>query len=114
MKMYRNLVAFTSLTLVLTSLSFAQGPVLSDGSSPFAMGFQGASGQSALPTNDPIPQSHLITPEQLNHIAGDRQAETADPEHRPAGRCFPRHISPERNTWAQVPATMVGRSCASA
>src|SRR5271167_4755409 len=65
--MYRNLVAFAFLTLVLTSLSFAQGPVLSDGSSPLAMGFQGGAEQSELPANDLIPQSQLITPEQLNH-----------------------------------------------
>ncbi len=67
MKLFRNLVAFAFLTLALTSLSFAQGPLLSDGSSPLAMGFQGGSAQSALPSNDPIPQSQLITPEQLNH-----------------------------------------------
>jgi rhodanese-related sulfurtransferase len=31
------------------------------------MGFQGGSVQSELPANDLIPQSQLITPEQLNH-----------------------------------------------
>jgi thiosulfate/3-mercaptopyruvate sulfurtransferase len=67
MKLYRNFVAFAFLTLVLTSLAFAQGPLLSDGSSPLAMGFQGGSAQSALPSNDLIPQSQLVTPEQLNH-----------------------------------------------
>ena len=39
----------------------AQGPVLFDGSNPVVLSFQSA------PSDDAIPQAHLLTPEQLNH-----------------------------------------------
>jgi thiosulfate/3-mercaptopyruvate sulfurtransferase len=57
-----------AILLLLSSFTFAQQPVLFDGVNPVVLSFDGPSGQDALPANDPIPQSQLITPEQLNHL----------------------------------------------
>jgi rhodanese-related sulfurtransferase len=45
----------------------AQAPVLFDGTNPVALNFQSAPGESALPADDAVPASQLITPEELNH-----------------------------------------------
>jgi rhodanese-related sulfurtransferase len=50
----------------LSSFACAQEPVLFDGNGPIVFSFQDASGSSSLPAADAIPQSQLITPEQLN------------------------------------------------
>jgi rhodanese-related sulfurtransferase len=62
MKKYIFLAAiFTSLSC----LTFAQEPVLFDGTNPVVLSFQTPSGQGALPSHDAISQTALITPAEL-------------------------------------------------
>jgi rhodanese-related sulfurtransferase len=63
MKQYIYIIA---TLILLLSFAIAQEPVLFDGSNPIVLSFQDASGSGSLPAADPIPQSQLITPEQLN------------------------------------------------
>jgi 3-mercaptopyruvate sulfurtransferase SseA len=63
MKQYIYTIA---ILISLSSFACAQGPVLFDGNNPVVFSFQDASGSSSLPAADAIPQSQLITPEQLN------------------------------------------------
>jgi rhodanese-related sulfurtransferase len=46
----------------------AQAPVLFDGTNPVALNFQTSAGDSALPSDDAIPRSQLVTPEELNKL----------------------------------------------
>jgi len=60
-----------SIFIIASLLSFsafalAQAPVLFDGTNPIALSFQSAEGNSALPADDTIPRSQLLTPEELN------------------------------------------------
>lgn len=60
----------TCLALLLTAVTAgclaatAQDPVLFDGTNPVVLSFQSAA--DALPSDDAIPRTQLITPEQLN------------------------------------------------
>lgn len=65
MQTHRYLFAFAFLTLVLSGIAAAQAPVLFDGTNPVVLSFQTSSGQSAVPSDDPIPRAQLITPEEL-------------------------------------------------
>ena len=62
MKKYKYLFAILMLSSAFT---FAQEPVLFDGTNPVVLSFQGGSAQDAIPTNDAIPRAQLILPEQL-------------------------------------------------
>ncbi|HEX8800764.1 MAG TPA: hypothetical protein VF772_19235 [Terriglobales bacterium] len=55
--------AILSITLALAYTAAAQAPVLFDGTNPVPLNFQSAEGQGALPSDDAIPRSQLITPE---------------------------------------------------
>lgn len=62
----KNLIYFAFVFVSLVSLAaFAQEPVLFDGTNPIVLSFQTPSGQSALPSDDSIPQAALITPADL-------------------------------------------------
>jgi thiosulfate/3-mercaptopyruvate sulfurtransferase len=52
-------LALCVVTLTLVSAAAAQEPVLFDGTNPVVFGFQ------AAPADDAIPQTQLVTPEQL-------------------------------------------------
>ena len=63
MKNYIHFIAL--LIILLSSVAFAQEPVLFDGTNPIVLSFQTPSVQGALPANDAIPQSALIIPADL-------------------------------------------------
>jgi len=59
-------LCFTVIVVIfLSSLSFAQEPVLFDGTNPVVLSFETPSGQGALPSGDSIPQAALISPADL-------------------------------------------------
>jgi rhodanese-related sulfurtransferase len=60
------LFAILCITLGIAGAAAAQDPVLFDGTNPVALTFQSAPGESALPAEDAIPRSQLITPEELS------------------------------------------------
>ena len=64
--MKKRIVVSIFLVILYSCFAFAQEPVLFDGNNPIVLSFQGSSGSSSLPATDAIPQSQLITPEQLN------------------------------------------------
>ena len=68
MKTRIYLFAVLCITLGVACNAAAQGPVLFDGTNPVALNFQTAAGGSALPSDDAIPRSQLITPEELNGL----------------------------------------------
>ncbi|HEX8892692.1 MAG TPA: rhodanese-like domain-containing protein [Terriglobales bacterium] len=58
--------AILSITLALAYNAAAQAPVLFDGTNPVPLNFQSEEGQGVLPSDDAIPRSQLITPEELS------------------------------------------------
>ena len=60
------LYAILCITLGITCTAGAQAPVLFDGTNPVPLNFQSAEGQGVLPSDDAIPRSQLITPEELS------------------------------------------------
>jgi thiosulfate/3-mercaptopyruvate sulfurtransferase len=60
------LFSILSITLSFAFSAAAQAPVLFDGTNPVALNFQTAAAESALPSDDAIPHSQLITPEELS------------------------------------------------
>ena len=65
MKQYIYIIA---ILILLSSFTFAQAPVLFDGTNPVALNFQSVPSETALPTDDAIPRSQLITPEDLSKL----------------------------------------------
>ena len=63
--MKRNLLFAIALATFAVSTAAAQGPVLFDGTNPVVLSFQPAPGQSAIPSDDAIPRSQLITAEKF-------------------------------------------------
>ena len=59
------LYAILCITLGITCTAGAQAPVLFDGTNPVALNFQTADGERALPSDEAIPRSQLITPADL-------------------------------------------------
>jgi len=53
------------LTVLLLCFAFAQEPVLFDGTNPVVLSFQAGSGQGAIPSNDSVPRTSLISPDEL-------------------------------------------------
>ena len=66
MKSRIYLFAILSITLAFASNAVAQAPVLFDGTNPVPLNFHSAEGQGALPSDDAIPRSQLITPRELS------------------------------------------------
>jgi 3-mercaptopyruvate sulfurtransferase SseA len=65
MKQYIYIIA---ILMSFSPFACAQAPVLFDGTNPVALNFQSAPGESALPADDAIPHSQLITPEDLSKL----------------------------------------------
>ena len=64
--MMKTLIYPFAILISCSAFGLAQEPVLFDGTNPIVLSFQASSGASSLPTADAIPESQLITPEQLN------------------------------------------------
>jgi rhodanese-related sulfurtransferase len=60
------LIAILSITVGIACNARAQAPVLFDGTNPIVLTFQSAAGQSAVPADDVIPRSLLITSDELS------------------------------------------------
>jgi thiosulfate/3-mercaptopyruvate sulfurtransferase len=74
MQTYRNPVGLAFLTIAISGFAVAQEPVLFDGTNPIVLSFQGSGGQSALPSDDAIPRSSLITPADFaKSLKGSKQ-----------------------------------------
>jgi 3-mercaptopyruvate sulfurtransferase SseA len=61
-----DLIAFLGITVCIACHATAQAPVLFDGANPIVLNFQSAADQSAVPADDVIPGSQLITPDELS------------------------------------------------
>ena len=61
----KKLIYFSGILALFSCFALAQEPVLFDGTNPIVLSFQTPSSQGALPANDAIPQSALITPADL-------------------------------------------------